>query len=94
MSLVPVSDGKLLDSGTEELDELLHDALGAQSLGDGEHQIGGSGVRGELADELVADDLGEDHRDGLIEHHTLSLDTANTPADNAETCKIRRGEKR
>jgi hypothetical protein len=84
---IPVGDGELLDSGTKELDKLLDDALGAESLGDGEHQIGGGDVRGELARELVADDLGEDHRDGLIEHHTLGFDTADTPSHDAETWK-------
>jgi len=45
---------------TYELDELVDDTSCAQLLGDGEDEIGGGAVGGELADESVADDLGQD----------------------------------
>ena len=53
-------------------------------LGDGEDEVGGGHERVHLAGDLVADDLGQDHGDGLAEHDGLSLDTAHAPANDAE----------
>ncbi len=46
--------------------------------GDGENKIGGCGCDRELSGEFVADDLGQDHDDGLAKHDSLGLNTTNT----------------
>ncbi len=72
------------DAGAEELDELAHDTVGAEELGDGEHQVGGGGTGGHLAGQPEADHRGEEHRQRLAEHGCLSLDAADSPAQHAE----------
>ena len=72
------------DALTVELDELPDDAVLAQHLGDRQDQVGGGGARGQLAGELEADDLGDEHRDGLAEHGRLGLDAADAPAEHAQ----------
>ena len=42
-------------------------------------------MSGKLTSELEANDLGQNHGDLLTEHDRLSLDTADTPADNTKT---------
>ena len=68
----------------EVLDELLDHALLAQDLGDGEHEVGGGGARRQLARELEAHDLRDEHGDRLAEHGGLGLDAADAPAQHAE----------
>ena len=46
----------------EELDELADHAFLAQHLGDGEHEVGGGGAFRQLAGQLEADDLRDEHR--------------------------------
>ena len=72
------------DAGAVELDELADDAVLAQHLGDGEHQVGGGGALGQLAGQLEADDARDQHRDRLAEHRGLGLDAADAPADHAD----------
>ena len=72
------------DALAVELDELPDDAVLAQHLGDRQDQVGGGGARGQLAGELEADDLRDEHRDGLAEHGRLGLDAADAPAQHAE----------
>ena len=57
--------------------------MSAEVLGDGEHQVGGRGLRRQLARELVADDLGQQHRDRLAADDGLSLDTTDSPTNAA-----------
>ena len=69
----------------EELDKLIDHAFLAQHLGDGQHQIGGGGASRQLAVELEADDLRDEHGDRLAQHGGLGLDTTHAPAQHAQT---------
>ena len=79
-----VGERELGDAGAEELDELANDAVLAKGFGDGEDEVGGGGAFAELAGEAEADDLGDEHGDGLAEHGGLGLDAADAPAEDAE----------
>ena len=70
--------------GSEELDELADHAVLAQHLHNGQHQVGGGGALGQFAGQVEADHLGHQHVDGLAQHGGLGLDTADTPAQNAQ----------
>ena len=74
----------------EELDEAADHALGAQHLRDGEDEIGGGDALVQLAEQLEADDFGNQHRHGLAEHRGLGLDPADAPTEHAETVDHRR----
>ncbi len=74
----------------EELDELGDDPVLAQHLGHGEHQVGRGGALRQLAVELEADHLRQQHRDRLAEHRRLRLDPADPPAEHAEPVDHRR----
>ena len=74
----------------EELDEHADDAALAQHLGDGEHEVGGGGALGQLAGELEAEHLRDQHRHRLAEHRRLGLDAADAPAEHAEAVDHRR----
>ena len=78
------ASGSSADAGAVELDELADDAVLAQHLGDGEDEVGGGCAFAQLAGELEADDLRDEHGDGLAEHGGLGLDAADAPAENAE----------
>ncbi len=67
-----------------ELDELADDAVLAQHLGDGQHEVGGGGAGGQLAGQLEADDARDEHGDRLTQHRGLGLDAADAPAEDAE----------
>lgn len=71
-------------AGAVELDEAADHALGAQHLGDGQHQVGGGDAFLKLAGQLEADDLGDQHRHGLAEHRGFRLDPADAPAEHAQ----------
>ena len=79
-----VCKGECLDAGAVELDELADDALLAEGLGYGEDEVGGGGALFERAGEAEADDLRDQHRDGLAEHGSLSLNAADAPAEDAK----------
>ena len=72
------------DALAVELDELADDAVLAQHLGDGQHEVGGGGAGGQLTGQLEADDARDEHRDRLAEHRGLGLDAADAPAEHAE----------
>ena len=85
-----VADGRTVgerngcDAGAVELHELADDAVPAQHLRDREHDIRRGDAGRDLAGELEADHLGNEHRDGLAKHGRLRLDAADTPAEHAE----------
>ena len=79
-----VGDGQAGETGPEELDELADHAALAQHLRDGEHEVGRGHALLELAGELDADHLGQNHRVGLAEHRGLRLDAADAPAEHRE----------
>jgi hypothetical protein len=73
-----------------ELDELADHAVLAQHLGDREHEVGRGRALGQLAGQLEADDLRDQHRHRLAEHRRLGLDAADAPAEHAEAVDHRR----
>ena len=78
----PVGHRHVVEAGAVELHELADHALLAQHLGDGEHEVGGGGALGQLARQLEAHDLGDQHRQRLAEHGRLGLDAADAPAEH------------
>ncbi len=58
--------------------------------GHGEDEVGRRRAFGQLAHELEADDLRDEHRDRLAEHGRLGLDPADSPAEHAEPVDHRR----
>ena len=73
-----------VEAGAVELDELADDALLAQHLRDREHEVGRRDAFGQLAGELEADDLRQQHRLRLAEHGSFRLDAADAPAEHGE----------
>lgn len=53
-------------------------------LCDGENKIGGGDVRSECSFQSVSDDLGQQHADGLSQHHSFGFDSADTPAEHSQ----------
>ena len=74
----------------EVLDELADHARLAQDLGDGQDEVGRRRALGQLAGQLEADDLRDEHRERLAEHRGLGLDPADAPAQHAEPVHHRR----
>ena len=73
-----------------ELDELPDDALLAKHLGHRENRVRRRGALGELARQLEANDLRQQHADRLTQHRRLRFDAAHAPAEHAETVDHRR----
>ncbi len=59
-------------------------------LGDRQHEVGRGCAFGQAVDEPEADDLGDQHRDGLAEHRGFGLDAADAPAHDAKAVDHRR----
>ncbi len=74
----------------EELHELVDDALLAQLLRHGQHQIRGGRSGLELPREAKADDLRNQHGDRLPQHRRFGLDAADAPAEHAQAVDHRR----
>ncbi len=79
-----VGERQLRDSGAVKLNKFADDAELAKCLRDGENEIGGRCALAQFAGELVADNLRNEHRDGLSKHRRFGFDAADTPAKNAE----------
>ena len=86
----PVRQPDAGESPPAKLDELAHHALGPEGLCDRQDQVGGCRPFGQLAGQAETDDLGQQHVDGLAEHHRLGLDTPNAPSDHAQPVDHRR----
>jgi hypothetical protein len=67
-----------------ELDELAHDLLLAEHLGDREAQVRRGRAGRQPPRDLEADHLGDEHRERLAQHRRLGLDAAHAPAEHAE----------
>src|SRR6185437_4208042 len=78
------------DPGTEELDELAHHSRAPQELRDGEYQIGGRAAGRQLAGQLDADDLRNEHAERLSQHGGLGFDPSDAPAENTQAVYHRR----
>ena len=75
---------------TEELDELADDAVLAQALGDGQHQVGRGRAGWRLAVQPEAQHRRNQHGNRLAEHRRLGLDAAHAPPDDAQAVHHRR----
>src|SRR3546814_3846906 len=79
-----VREAEAVEAGAIIFDEAADDALGAQHLGRGQHQVGRGDAFLQLAGEFEADDFGDQHADRLAEHRGLRLDPADAPARSEE----------
>ncbi|MDT4805262.1 hypothetical protein FQZ97_380650 [compost metagenome] len=79
-----VGQGQVGQAIAVELDEFPYYAFLAQHLGDGQNQVGGGNAFAQLAGELEADDLGNQHRHRLAEHGGLRFDTTHAPTKHTE----------
>ena len=77
-------------AGAEGLDEAADDTLGAQQLRDRQGDVHARGVARQLAGQAQADDLRDEHGDGLAEGGSLGLDAADAPAEHAKAVGRRR----
>ena len=73
-----------VQAGAVELDELVHHALLAQHLGDGQDQVGGRDAVLKFAVQLEPDHVRQEHVHWLAEHHGFGLDAAHAPAQHAQ----------
>ena len=73
-----------VEAGAEELDELVDHALLAQHLRDGQHEVGRGHALLELARQLEAHDLRDEHRLRLPQHGRLRLDATDAPTEHGE----------
>jgi hypothetical protein len=85
-----VGDRKPLEAVAEVLDELPDDARLAQDLRHRQDEVRRRRALRQLAHELEADDLWDEHRDGLAQHRRLGLDAAHAPSEHAEPVDHRR----
>ena len=79
-----VSQRQLGNASAVELYELADDAVLAQHIGDGEHNVGCGNARLNVASQLEANDARNEHGDRLAKHCGLSLNTTDTPAQDAQ----------
>jgi hypothetical protein len=79
-----IGEREARETGAVEFDELADDLLRAQHLRNRQHEVGRRRSRRELAEELEADDLGNQHRQRLPEHCRLRLDAPDAPSEDAE----------
>ena len=85
-----IGERQAVEPVPEVLDELPDHARLAQDLGDGQDEIGRRRALGELAGQLEADDLRDEHRERLPELRRLGLDPADPPAQHTEPVHHRR----
>ena len=71
-------------AGAEEFHELVDHALLAQHLRDQQHEVGRGHAFLQLAHELEADHLGQQHGLRLAQHRGFRLDAAHAPAQHAK----------
>ena len=70
-------------AGAIEFYKFADDTLLAEHLGGGEDKISSSGAFGHFAAQLKANNLRQQHGDGLAQHAGFGFDTADTPTNNA-----------
>ena len=74
----------------EKFNELTNDPFLAEHLCHGQDEVRGRGSFLQLAGELEADNVRNEHRDWLAEHGSLRFDAAYAPAQHAESVDHRR----
>ncbi len=79
-----IGERQVVQAGAKELDELADDALLAQHLGDGQHEVGCGRAFAQLVLQAEADDLRDQHRNRLSQHGSFGFDSADAPAEHAE----------
>ncbi len=67
-----------------EFAELADHTVSAKHFGNAKDQVGGGDTFGEFAGEFDANDLRDEHEDGLAEHDGFSFDAAHAPTDDAQ----------
>ena len=80
-----VSQAELLDTWSEELDELSNNTALSEHLDTGQDQVSGSSSLWELTVEMEADNLRQNHGNGLAEHDSFGFNATDTPASDTET---------
>ncbi len=85
-----VGERQVREAVAVELDEHADDAALAQHLRDGQHEVGRGRALGQLAVQLEAEHLRDQHRHRLPEHRRLGLDPADAPPEHAEAVDHRR----
>ncbi len=80
-----IGKGEVLAAWAEELNEFANNTALSEHLDASQDEISSGGTLRKGSVEVETDNLGQDHGDGLSKHDSLSLNTANTPAGNAET---------
>ena len=86
----PVLERDLGDAWPVTFDELAYDAVAAEKLGDGEHEVGRRRALRELTSKTQSDHGRHEHRDRLAEHRRLRLDASHSPGEHAESVHHRR----
>ena len=81
---MPVRQRQIGQPVAVKLDELADNAVLAQHLGHGQHQVGGGNALAELAGQLEADHVRDQHRHRLAQHRRFRFDAADAPAEDAE----------
>jgi hypothetical protein len=79
-----VGERQAREAGAVKLDEHAHHPPLAQHLRDGQHEVGRGRALRELAAQLEAEHLRDQHRHRLAEHRRLGLDPAHAPAEHAQ----------
>lgn len=74
-----------MNTWSVEFDELADNTSLPEHLDAGQDEISGSSVLWKASSESEADNLWEDHGNGLTQHNGLGFNTADTPSNNTET---------
>lgn len=74
-----------MNAAAKKLDELADDSSLSQHLDYGKDEISGSYVLFQLAGQPETDHFGQDHGDGLAEHNSFGLNTADAPTGHPQT---------
>ncbi len=85
-----IGEREMRETVAEEFDELADHAVLAQHLRHGQDEIGRGRAFRQAAGQLEADDLRDEHRRRLPEHRGFGFDTADAPAEHADTVDHRR----
>ena len=80
----PIGERKITQSRTEVFNKFSDDAMLAQHFRDGENEIGGRSAFPQASGKLHANNLRNQHRDGLAEHGGFGFNAADAPSQNSQ----------